>query len=302
MIRVKRLSDGSPCGPLAEGAWVDVEAPTDGELATLKERYRLNPLALEDALEIGHWSRFERYPEHLFLILRTLETPQLPKSRTERVSYFYFPQQEVLLTFRNEPVNYLEQEWNAFYPCPPIVLWQRLLGRGVETFFEYVDGLSDRIEQMEEESLPGDTPTLPRTVFEVRREVLATRHLASQAREALSHLERLPEIGPEAYLFRDLTDRMVRVYEGLDAARESLSGALEVHLSAQNNRLNQVVQRLTVISTLFLPLTLWAGIYGTNVKLPEYNWPEPFGAIFLWSGLLLIGGSLAWWMKRQGWW
>lgn len=76
---------------------------------------------------------------------------------------------------------------------------------------------------------------------------------------------------------------------------------LEVYLSAQNNRLNRVVQALTVISVLFLPMTLWAGIYGTNFEaFTEYHWPA--GRIYFWSGLLLIGGSLAFWMKRRGWW
>ncbi|WP_028490607.1 CorA family divalent cation transporter [Thermus islandicus] len=146
MVRAKRLSDGTPTEPLPTGVWVDVEAPTPEELARLQERYPLNPLALEDAREKGHWSRFEAYPEHLFLIL-----------------------------------------------------------------------------------------------------------------------------------------------------------VLEVHPSAQGNRLNRVVQALTVISVLFLPMSLWAGIYGTNFDtFTEYHWP--LGRVYFWGGLALIGGSLAWWMKRRGWW
>ncbi len=291
-----------PCGLLASGVWVDVETPSPEELALIQQHYPLNPLALADAQEIGHWSRFEEYPRHLFLILRTLEFPQNAHSRTERVSYFYFPQSQVLLTYRNEPVEYLEQTWNSFRGGRGLWLWQRLLDRGVQTFFEYTDALTDRVEDLEELAMNGDNgPETPRRVFAARREVLRIRRLVSQAREALLHLERLPELGTEAYLFRDLTDRMGRVYEGLDAARDELSNVLEVHLSAQNNRLNRVVQALTVISVLFLPMTLWAGIYGTNFEaFTEYQWPQ--GRIFFWSGLLLIGGSLAWWMKRRGWW
>jgi magnesium transporter len=94
---------------------------------------------------------------------------------------------------------------------------------------------------------------------------------------------------------------MGRVYEGLDAARDELSNVLEVHLSAQNNRLNRVVQALTVISVLFLPMTLWAGIYGTNFEaFTEYQWPA--GRVYFWGGLAVIGGGLALWMKRRGWW
>ncbi|RIH86266.1 Cobalt/magnesium transport protein CorA [Meiothermus luteus] len=302
MIRAKRFSDGMTTGLLPTEVWVDAETPTPEELALIQEHYPLNPLALADAQEIGHWSRFEEYPRHLFLVFRTLENPANPHSRTERVSYFYFPEVQVLLTYRNEPVHYLEEIWQSFRGGTGLRLWQRLLDQGVETFFAYTDALTDRVEELEERALDGaDAPELPRRIFSARREVLRVRRLASQAREALLHLERLPLLGPEAYLFRDLTDRMGRVYEGLDAARDELSNVLEVHLSTQGNRLNRVVQTLTVISVLFLPMTLWAGIYGTNFEaFSEYQWP--WGRLYFWGGLALIGGGLAWWMRRRGWW
>lgn len=302
MIRAKQISDGATCGLLETQVWVDVETPTPEEIALIQKQYPLNPLALADAQEIGHWSRFEEYPKHLFLIFRTLENPHNAHSRTERVSYFYFPETQVLLTYRNEPVDYLEQIWNSFRGGSCIRLWQRLLDQGVQTFFEYTDALTDRVEELEELALDSDnTSEAPRRVFSARREVLRTRRLVSQGREALLHLERLPLLGGEAYLFRDLTDRMGRVYEGLDAARDELSNVLEVHLSAQSNRLNRVVQALTVISVLFLPMTLWAGIYGTNFEaFTEYQWGA--GRVYFWGGLLLIGGGLALWMKRRGWW
>uniref|UniRef100_UPI0026296B8D magnesium transporter CorA family protein n=1 Tax=uncultured Meiothermus sp. TaxID=157471 RepID=UPI0026296B8D len=212
------------------------------------------------------------------------------------------PESQVLLSYRNEPVDYLEQAWNSFRGGSSIWLWQRLVDRGVETFFDYVEALTDRVEDLEELAMnPNNSPEIPRRVFAARREVLRIRRLVSQAREALLHLERLPELGADAYLFRDLTDRMGRVYEGLDAARDELSNVLEVHLSAQNNQLNRVVQALTVMSVLFLPMTLWAGIYGTNFDaFTEYQWP--YGRWFFWGGMLLIAGGLAWWMKRRGWW
>lgn len=300
MLRAKRLADGSTTGPLESEIWLDVESPSPEELESIKP-WGLNPLSLADAREIGHWSRFEHYPEHLFLILRTLEPPHNSKSRTERVSYFYFPERRALITFRNEPVEYLEAEWGSFKGGSSLALWQRLLDRGVETFFDYLESLYGRVDDLEEEAVAGDQTELPRKVFSLRREVLYTRRLSSQARDALVRLEREPSLGADAYLFRDLTDRMGRVYEGLDAARDVLAGALEVHLSAQNNKLNLVVQRLTVISTLLLPLTLWAGIYGTNFKtFSEYDWAS--GRAFFWGGLVVIGATLAIWMKRKGWW
>lgn len=286
---------------MPSGVWVDVESPTATEVAQLRQLYPLNSLALADAQEIGHWSRFERYPEHLFLIFRTLESPQSAHSRTERVSFFYCPAQEVLLTYRNEHVHYLEQTWESFQGAAPLHLMYRLLDLGVETFFAFTDSLSDRVEDLEETALEGTEAGFTQMVFAVRREALAIRRLNSQGREALAHLERLSELGAEAYLFRDLSDRMTRIYEGLDTARESLSAALEVYLSAQNNRLNLVLQRLTVLSTLLLPMSLWAGIYGTNFEtFGIYKWAG--GQTYFWLGLAVIGLGLAAWMRWKRWW
>lgn len=188
MIRAKQLSDGATCGLLEAQVWVDVETPIPEEIALIQKRCPLNPLALADAQEIGHWSRFEEYP---FPDLSHPRDPHNAHSRTERVSYFYFPETQVLLTYRNEPVDYLEQIWNSFRGGSCTRLWQRLLDQGVQTFFAYTDALTDRVEELEELALDSDnTSEAPRRVFSARREVLRTR--VSQGREALLHLERPP--------------------------------------------------------------------------------------------------------------
>jgi magnesium transporter len=303
MVRTKYLADGLVCNMQAR-VWVDVETPTAEEIRALQNQYPINDMALADAKEIGHWSRFESYPSHLLLIFRTLEAPKA-KSRTERISFFFFPEQQVLLTYRNEPVAYLEEAWQSFKGVANgsgcLWLWQKLLDRAVETFFDYADNLTEHLEDLEELALEGEGASTAHEVFSARREVLRVRRLASQARESLVHMERLPQLGSDAYLFRDPTDRMGRVYELLDAARDELSNILDISLAAQNNKLNKVVQSLTVISVLFLPLTLWAGIYGTNFEsFSEYKWP--LGSWFFWGGLVFIALSLSWWMKRQKWW
>jgi magnesium transporter len=301
MLRVKRLADGAPAPLQGEGLWVDLENPTPDERATLASLIPINPFALEDALERGHWSRFERYPEHLFLILRTLENPDQAAPRQERVSYFVNLERQILVTFRNEHVAYIEANWSAFSGIPLLRLFHWLIDSGVNTFLSYNDNFAERMETLEEAALQGEDSRLAHQIQLARREMLGIRRLASRAREALAHLERLPELDGNAYLFRDLSDRMTRVYEGLDASREGLEAALEVYLSVQNNRLNLIVQRLTVISTLMLPMTLWAGIYGTNFEaFAEYHWS--FGGWFFWGGLLAIGLGLAWVMRRMRWW
>ena len=135
-----------------ENVWVDVEAPTPEQVEDLKRHFVFNRLALEDALETEHWSRFERYPEHFYLIFRTLAEPEDLTDRTEEVDFFWFPEKKALVTFRHEPVTYLETVWretSSFSGRTPEDLIYALLQRGTDTFFTFLDELEDHSEVLE---------------------------------------------------------------------------------------------------------------------------------------------------------
>lgn len=96
--------------------WIDVEKPTQAELQDLQRVLKFNKLALEDALTHGQWSRFEAYPEHVFLVFRTLDEPAKCGDETERVSIFWYPQTDTLVTMRLHTVAYLDRTWREFEP------------------------------------------------------------------------------------------------------------------------------------------------------------------------------------------
>ncbi len=291
--------------------WVDVETPTPEQLKELEHAFKFNRLALEDALELGHWARFEVYPEHVFLIFRTLAEPEDVTDRTERVSFFWYPELQSLITFRNEPVTYLENVWHEMdsrRERSPVDIMYALLQRGADTFFTFVDELEGRTDELEErvfvgKLIPGSAADFASQVFDLKHTMISARRLVSGARETVAQFARhATMLSPEgAILFRDVTDHLARVYDGLDSARDVLTSLLDVHLSVQSNRMNEVMKTLTIVSTVFLPLTFMAGVWGMNFRfMPELSWP--LGYAFAWFSFALIGVGFAWYFKRRGWW
>lgn len=320
-VRVKNLGrcDDETWRGQTHGVWVDAESPNAEQLAALKQAFKFNPLALDDVLETDHWSRFERYPEHLFLIFRTLAEPENLTDRTEELDIFWFPEQNVLVTFRNEPVTYLSEVWadtNSFSGQTPVDILYALLQRGTDTFFTFLDELEDRTDALEQslfepsENAPDppagrDVRTRPlyRDIFALRRTLIGTRKRVSSARENVAQLARhAADVSPEGGLYlRDVADHLARVYGGLDAGRDVLSGLLEVYLNVENQRLNEVIRTLTTVSTIFLPLTFLAGVWGMNFRFePEFGWR--YGYAFAWASFITVGGLLLWYFKRKRWW
>jgi magnesium transporter len=309
-IRVKCLNQSQSIAlARTKRVWIDVETPSTTEVLTLQTMFRLNPLALEDALEKGHWSKFEAYSEHLFLIFRTLAEPEDVTDRTERISVFWFPELETLLTIRNEPVTYLEAVWNEFGSRQNLrvadVLYA-LLDRGTDTFFTFLDELENRTDQLEERVF---TPRQQSSqgffaeVFELKHTMIHTRRLVSGAREAIAQFSRhVTALEPNTAMYlRDVGDHLTRSYDGLDSSRDVLSSLLDVHLSVQSNRMNEVMKTLTTMSSIFLPLTFLAGVWGMNFKLmPELE--EPWGYAFAWAMFILSGLGFAAYFKWRKWW
>jgi magnesium transporter len=312
-IRVQRLA---VCGQAVtwdeltsgEGLWVDVENPTPEDVAKLEKFFPINQLALEDALERGHWSRFESYPEHAFLIFRTLAEPEDATDRSERVSLLYYPQLNSMLTLRNEPVTYLEGVWRELdrkEDCTATAAIYALLMQGTDTFFDFLDAFEEQTDQLEEEvfapRMSGrEAQEFTSSVFELKHTLLAARRLASGARESVAQFSRF--LPAEAQMFtRDVVDHLARVYEGLDSERDALSTLLDVHLTVQSNRMNEVMKTLTTVSTIFLPLTFLAGVWGMNFKfMPELE--SPWGYLMAWGVFAAVGLLLAMIFKRRGWW
>ncbi|GEM48769.1 magnesium/cobalt transporter CorA [Deinococcus cellulosilyticus] len=298
-----------------ESVWVDVLSPTPEEIDELKRVFTLNPLALEDALTEGQWSRFEYYREHAFLVYRTLKTNGKCNDDTERVSLFWYPETDTLVTLRLREVGYLNEVWQTFEPVTHGIeerVIYNLLSRGADNFFDFTDALKEETDTLEESMFQHqNSQNLIKQVFHYKHLIMTARRLVSSARESVAAFSRHSSlIGEEtnrntteelALYLRDIVDLLSRTYESLDSSREVLTSVLDVNLTVQSNKMNEVMKTLTTVSTIFLPLTFLAGVWGMNFEhMPELKWP--LGYVFAWLSFLVLGVGLAWYFRKRGWW
>ncbi|WP_034334890.1 magnesium transporter CorA family protein [Deinococcus misasensis] len=297
-----------------ESVWVDVLAPTAAELQELQKVFSINPLALEDALTEGHWSRFEAYREHAFLVYRTLKPGVKCNEDTERLSLFWYPETDTLITLRLREVEYLNSVWQSFEPVVHGIeerVIYHLLSRGTDSFFDFTDTLKEETDVLEESLFQTQSsPQLVRQVFQYKHLIMSARRLVSSARESVAAFSRHAALmsqesqhHPEelSMYLRDVVDVLGRTYESLDSSREVLTSVLDVNLTLQSNRMNEVMKTLTTVSTIFLPLTFLAGVWGMNFEhMPELHLKH--GYLLSWLAFLTLGLGLGWYFRRRGWW
>jgi magnesium transporter len=304
MIQAKRL-DGSlfQWNGESEHLWLDVQDVTPDELAALQAAFSINKLALEDTLEKGHWSRAEQYPEHTFITIRSLANPQEPDDFTERLSIFMYPQ--ALVTISTHGTQALANVWEMIgreHINTPQEIMYELLDHTADTFFTLADALELRVEALEERVFKQRRQNPVSDVFDLKHLISHARRLATDAREAAALLGR-HATGTAADLvrYRDAQDSFTRASSHLDGLRDYLTGLLDLHLNLQSQRMNEVMRTLTAVSVIFLPLTFLAGVWGMNFQhMPELPWK--YGYALAWASFTLIGGLLAYYFKRRGWW
>ncbi len=283
--------------------WVDAQQPGEEELRALKARFAMHPLALEDALEQGHWSRYEQYPAHEFITFRTLTKPNGHDDFTERLSLFLFP--GVLLTMSEHGTSYLDEVWELVgreSVNTGLEVAYELLDEGAQTFFRYIAAFENGLDEAEEQIFAARRQQNAQEVFERKHRLAQVRSLAAEALSAVSLLNRHMQLeSADQIRFRDVLDSLSRATLRLDGLRDSLRGLLDLQLSLQNQRMNEVMKTLTAVSTVFLPLTFLAGVWGMNFQfIPELHWR--YGYAFAWASFILTAILLAVYFKRRQWW
>ena len=222
------------------------------------------------------------------------------------MSIFAFP--DAVLTVSSTGTRALASVWNLVgresVNTPGEVVYE-LLDQTADTFFTLADTLEGRVDILEEEVFKNHRHNPVPQVFDLKHLLAQARRLSADAREATALLARHgshgESTGADLVRYRDVQDSFGRASSRLDALRDYLTSLLDLHLSLQSQRMNEVMRTLTAVSVIFLPLTFLAGVWGMNFEhMPELPWR--YGYAVAWSSFLLIGGLLAYYFKRRGWW
>ena len=257
--------------------WVDLAAPTDDEYRILADVFHFHPLSIDDARSSLQFPKAEPYPGYLYVVLHGVDVRKGKHAfATRDVDFFIGPHWLVTVhDGESRSVARLRElcgRHDRLLAEGPVGLFHRIVDTMVDHYRPVMDALEERIDHMEEEAFSGHSQ-VARRMLSLRHELAQMRRVLMPQRDVLGRLARreFTAISDEmAYRIRDVYDHVVRLSEEAILFQDRVTGILEVNLASISNRLNQVMKVLTVMSTIFLPLTVLSGMWGMNVMLPAF--------------------------------
>lgn len=291
--------------------WIHVSGVHDLEtIERLGTAHGLHPLTLEDIVNTQQRPKMEDYGDYLFIVMKALSLAPDPESRLESEQICLAVKPGVVLSFQ-------EGNGNLFGPIRERIRHGRglirkkgsdylayaLIDAVVDRYFLVLETLGETIEELQEEVVSTPTAETLHRIHSMKREMLALRRSVWPLREFAYNmlLGESTIIEKSTVLFlRDVYDHAVQIIDSIETYREMISGMLDVYLSSVNNRMNEIMKVLTIIATLFMPLTFISSIYGMNFHyMPELEWRWGYPAVMLFMGG--VAGSMFTYIRAKRW-
>jgi magnesium transporter len=290
--------------------WINLDGVHDVETVQhLGKLFGIHPLVQEDIVNTGQRSKVESYEEALFITLKMLvqDTDEVPY-RSEQVSLFVRP--GLIISFQEQAGDVFDPVRDRLRKGKGYVrtygsdyLAYCLIDVIVDQYFLILEGLEDRIQPLEEMAVGNPEPDVMVEIQNIKRELIFLRRTLWPLREMLSRLERDGSslIRKETSLFiRDVYDHTIQIIEILESFQEIVTGIMDIYLTSISNRMNTIMKVLTIIATIFIPLTFVAGVYGMNFRvMPELEWAWGYPAVLTLMGLVFAGMVV--FFRRKKW-
>jgi magnesium transporter len=287
--------------------WIEVEGLGDERaLRRIGEIFEIHPLALADVVNVPQRPKAESYEHHEFLVCRMAQLVGR-EIETEQVSLVIGP--HWVVTFQPgerdvfDPVRQRIRTNSLICTMGADFLAYALLDTLVDGYFPIIESLGDDLEALEERIVAGKIERNAGTIHVIRRQLLYFHRILWQQRDALNSLLRGESrfVGaPVRVYLRDTYDHAIHILDLVESFREMAVSLMEVHLSSISNRLNEVMRVLTVISTIFIPLTFLVGVYGMNFRvMPELGWRWSYP--ILWVFMIGLALAMVVLFRRRGW-
>ena len=290
--------------------WINVDGLHEIDvIEKIGVHFGIHPLVLEDILNTGQRTKAEEFENYIYIVLKMLYFDETVDHITaEQVSLILGP--HFLISFQEKEGDVFDFVRERIRKARGRIrksgcdyLAYALMDAAVDHYFVILENLGEKIELLEEQLLEEPTPRILEDIHHLKREMLFFRKQVWPLREVLNSLIKDPSelIQETTHIFlRDVYDHTIQVIDTIESFRDLLSGLSDLYLSTVSNRMNEVMKFLTIIATIFIPLTFVAGIYGMNFEfMPELKWPWAYPA--LWLLLLMISASMLFWLKRKNW-
>jgi magnesium transporter len=307
---VERVEDCFPFKDEPTTTWINIDGLHDvGIVERIGNHFDIHPLVLEDIVSVGQRPKMEDFDGYIYIILKMLSYDDGDgELQMEQVSLIVGP---------NYVISFQEQVGDVFEPIRDRIRKKkgRIVKAGadflayalfdiiVDNYFSILEKVGDRVELMDEIIVEKATPEILHEIRAMKREMIFLRKSIWPLREVISGMERLESklIKKSTHIYlRDVYDHTIQVIDTIEALRDMISGLLDIYMSSVSNKMNEVMKVLTIIATIFIPLTFIAGIYGMNFEfMPELKVPWAYPAV--WGVMAVVTIGMVVYFRRKRW-
>lgn len=306
----KQIEDVYPFLNSPTKTWININGLNHtSDIEKLCNHYHIHPLTIADIVHVGQRPKLDEQPNYMFALLKMLHYDADGALMNEQVSFILGT--NFLLTFQEAEGDVfqgvrerLKVEQSRIRTLGQDYLLYALIDAIVDNYYLVLETLGNKVEDIENKLFKGDTDDeITLQIQELKREVLRVRRSVFPMREVINRLEKsehsLISKSTNAY-YRDVYEHVIQIVENIDINREMIWGLMDMHMTAISNKMNQVMKVLTIIATIFIPLTFIAGIYGMNFEnMPELHYKN--GYYILWVVMIVIFLGMIYFFKRKKW-
>lgn len=284
--------------------WVDFHKPTENEIKLLSSYFKFHHLAIEDCIHSINKPKLDYYEGYNFFILNALNKKDLTP-----VEVSMFVGENFIVSYHDVDLLEIDEAFNRVKSTPnhwdkgPAYVSHQILDEIVDQFFPAISNMEDALDRIDNNSENKSIHKLIDEVFAIRSDLLKLRRVIYSMRDLLYRIlnsERLNTFSDYRIYFSDVYDHLLKLSEMVEASRDMTSDIRDSYLSINSNRMNTNMMLLTVITSIFIPITFIAGVYGMNFKyMPELEWKHGYFAALGVMGLISVFMYL--WFKRKGW-
>lgn len=297
------------CRPAAgETCWIDLESFSEEDLILLKERFDFHPLPVEDCRQSTLRAKVNDFGDYVFIVTHALKYDEADQQALKAEQLGAFLGANYLVTVHRRPIAPLSEVWQRYASGAPEpqassdFIFYLIIDALVDEIFPIIDLLSDQIEDTETEILaklrPSDLPKLLR----IKRALISLRRVLAPERDALAMLLRHGDeriTGRTAPYLRDVYDHLVHAYEEIDVERDLIGNAMDAYHSVVAKRSNDIMKRLTILASIFLPLTFLTGFFGQNFTAMPFD--SKTLLYFELAAMVALPPAMYLWFRWSGW-
>jgi magnesium transporter len=307
---LKNIEDSFAYKDTPPVSWINIDGLHDVDvIEKIGQHFDIHPLVLEDVVHTGQRPKVEDYEDYIYIVFKMLTFDRTTSHvHSEQVSLILGP--HYLLSFQEnegDVFNFVRERIRKgrvrIRKSGPDYLAYALIDAVVDHYFLILEVLGEKVEYFEDRIHSDPTPETLQNIHHLKREMIFFRKQVWPIRELLNNLVKTEsDLVREAnkIFISDVYDHTVQVIDTIESFRDIISGMMDLYLSTISNKMNEVMKVLTIIATIFIPLTFVAGIYGMNFKfMPELEWKWSY--LVLWILLILIFVSMLFYFKRKKW-